>query len=174
MCSFHQFSCVWTHCLTNFNVFFTDFINIITIRPDFVRGTGYALCTTGCSKLWLIWHTITVKSHNRTECSIFKPAYKYFMIIFIIDVCSKESTNIGCPPRNTGKSHVKTCCKLILKTFKCRMNISGPYECTIFLTSCPCTAKQVDYIFLSLCSHAIKECFCIHCRINITNLYVWS
>ena len=54
------------------------------------------------------------------------------------------------------------------------MNISRPYQSSIFLRACPCTPKKIYNFFLSFFSHTIKEGFRIHNWIYISNLYIWS
>ena len=96
------------------------------------------------------------------------------MIVFVINIGPEESPNISGPPGNSGKSHIQTCGKLVLETFKGRVDISGPHQSPVFLASCPGAAQQVHNLFLAFCPHSVKESFGIHGRIDISDLDVGS
>ena len=85
-----------------------------------------------------------------------------------------ESAYIRRPPRNSGQSHIQTCCQLISHTVKAGSNVSRPYKSSVFLTSGPRTAKQIDNIFLSLLLHSVIKGSGIFQRIDISDFQIGS
>ena len=85
-----------------------------------------------------------------------------------------ESSYIRRPPRYAGQSHIQACCQLISHTVKAGGNVSGPYKSSVFLTSGPCTTKQVDNIFLSLLLHSVIKGSGIFQRIDVSDFQIGS
>ena len=85
-----------------------------------------------------------------------------------------KSSDIRSPPRETGQPHIHACGYLIFQYSKIRCHISGPYQRSISLRSCPCTAHQTQNIFLALCLQTFVGHSRKFLRINVACFFLCS
>ena len=159
------------HGNTDIIVFFHDCIIILTIAPKLVGLTGMQVSATPVSVIKrrnIVWSSISMHTkYCRINCELI-PANQKLAEIGIIHIIRHEATDIGCPPGNSCKSHVKSALQLVCKGLKGAGDIPGPDHITIFLGACPCTAQQI-YNRLSKLTHLIIEYTAVHLGIHIAD-----
>ena len=113
-----------------------------------------------------------METHHRAECTVFKPSHQQFLECGVFRISSMEAANVRSPPGNPCHSHIQPGRQLIPQAGKAGVNIPRPYQRPVSLGARPCTAKQINDIFLPLRLHAVKKCFCIKKRIAVPDLYI--
>ena len=114
--------------------------------------------------------TVTVETEYRAESAPLEPADQAFPEVLVMDVAAVKAADVGSPPGNAGKTHIQTDAQLIPHGAEAGLNVSGPHQRAVFLTSGPGAAQQIDHLFLTGFCHAVKESLGMHHGINVANL----
>ena len=106
VCLLHEASRIVSHQLPDMDEFCHDLISLFAIAPYLVIGSGSLAKLARLVINWGIGLAAAMQTHNRTEGTELEPADQQ---LFKIGICSNavmETADIGCPPRNAGKSHM--------------------------------------------------------------------
>ena len=151
-------------------IFLHDPVIFFSIAPQFIglAGIQVAAAKIAVIERWnVVRSAVAVHTENSRVNGKLIPADQKLLEIRVVDIICHKATDIGCPPWNAGKTHIKAGLELIIEGFKGTRHIAGPYNISVFLASGPGAAKQVYNIFFSFCFHAVIEDTAVHLRIDI-------
>ena len=112
MCFCHQASRVIAHFFADTNEFCQDFIIFLSEAPYLVVSSGSLTHFASLVDDLFSRSPVSVNTHNRAEGTKLEPTHKQLLEVRIFGHTAVESADIGCPPRNAAKSHMKACADL--------------------------------------------------------------
>ena len=147
-----------------------DPVILLAVAPELVGLAGVEVSAAPVAVIQgrnVVGASIAVHTENCGVNGKLIPADQKLLEIRVVDIICHKAADIGCPPRNAGKTHIKAGLELIIEGFKGTRHIAGPYNISVFLASGPGAAKQVYNIFFSFCFHAVIEDTAVQLRIDI-------
>ena len=161
---------VIVHADADVVIFFHDPVIFFSIAPQFIGLAGIQVAAAKITVIerWnVVRSAVAVHTENSRVNGKLIPADQKLLEIRVVDIICHKAADIGCPPWNAGKTHIKAGLELIIEGFKGTRHIAGPYNISVFLASGPGAAKQVYNIFFSFCFHAVIEDTAVQLRIDI-------
>ena len=113
-----------------------DPVIFFSIAPQFIGLAGIQIAAAKVTVIerWnVVRSAVAVHTENSRINGKLIPSDQKLLEIRVIDIICHKAADIGCPPRNAGKTHIKAGLELIIEGFKGTRHIAGPYNISVFL-----------------------------------------
>jgi len=149
VCLPHEIAHVGAERLSQVNEPREDLVDLLAVAPHLVAGASGAIGPPVGVGDRRLRHAVAVQAHDRAEGTPLEPANQQLAKGWVVGIAAVESADVRGPPRDSSDAHVEARGNLPAEVLPRRLDVPGPHQRPVSLTSRPCAANQIHGVALA-------------------------